>query len=51
LGTTPFELFRELKWDDLVALPRENRVSLVKKQAEIKFTGAQEAVETRFGRV
>jgi hypothetical protein len=54
------ELFKELKWNDLVALPRaldlswhtcgtQIEVKMVKKQAEIKFAGTQGKGEVRFG--
>jgi hypothetical protein len=36
------ELFGELDWDALLALPRAQRVEKVKEQAEAKFADAWE---------
>jgi hypothetical protein len=42
-------LFKELSWDTLKALPREDRVEAVKEQAQAKFADAWEEVIERAG--
>ncbi|KAF2029719.1 hypothetical protein EK21DRAFT_67018 [Setomelanomma holmii] len=41
------ELFKDLKWDDLAALPRENHLKTMKKLAEAKFAGISTETEQR----